>query len=94
MVVSARGDLGGAAAPAVEGDAGEVATAGATGAATAITVQTGTAEVPNHRTAYQLLQAVERYFATTEPASLALVLVTQSRLLIGRPLVEALDAFA
>ena len=89
MVVSARGDLGGAAAPVVEGDAGEVATAGA---ATTITVQTGTAEVPNHRTAYQLLQAVERYFATTEPASLALVLVTQSRLLIGRPLVEALDA--
>ena len=55
-------------------------------------MQTGTAEVPNHRAAYQLLQAVERYFATTEPASLALVLVTQSRLLIGRPLVEAIDA--
>ena len=42
--------------------------------------------------AYRMLHAIERYFSTTEPASLALVLVTQSRLLIGRPLVEALDA--
>ena len=92
MVVSARGDLGGEVAPAVEGEATEPATNTATSAATTITVQTGTAEVPNHRVAYQLLQAVEHYFATTEPASLALVLVTQSRLLIGRPLVEALDA--
>ena len=49
-------------------------------------------EKPNHRIAYQNLQAVERYFASTEPSSLALVLVTQARLLIGRPLVEALDA--
>jgi type VI secretion system protein ImpA len=39
-----------------------------------------------------MLQTVERYFAANEPASLALVLVTQARLLIGRPLVEALDA--
>lgn len=92
MVVSARGDLGGEAEPVVAGDSAEPAAIAATGAATTITVQTGTAEVPNHRVAYQLLQAVEHYFATTEPASLALVLVTQSRLLIGRPLVEALDA--
>ncbi|MDB5666941.1 type VI secretion system ImpA family N-terminal domain-containing protein [Cypionkella sp.] len=95
MVTSARGDLGGTASAVVQGAeatdvSGAVAVAG--GAGTTITVQTGTAEVPNHRAAYQLLQAVERYFATTEPASLALVLVTQSRLLIGRPLVEALDA--
>ena len=92
MVVSARGDLAAEPAPVVEGAAGEALAAVATGATTTITVQMGTAEVPNHRVAYQLLQAVERYFATTEPASLALVLVTQSRLLIGRPLVEALDA--
>ena len=92
MVVSARGDLGGEAEPVVAVDSAEPAVSAATGAATTITVQTGTAEVPNHRVAYQLLQAVEHYFATTEPASLALVLVTQSRLLIGRPLVEALDA--
>ncbi|MDZ4309129.1 MAG: type VI secretion system ImpA family N-terminal domain-containing protein [Cypionkella sp.] len=92
MVVAARGDLGAAVAPVVEGTEGEAAAPISAGAATTITVQTGTTEVPNHRIAYQLLQAVERYFATTEPASLALVLVTQSRLLIGRPLVEALDA--
>lgn len=49
-------------------------------------------EVPDHRAAYRALRGVERYFVNTEPASLALVLVTQSRLLIGRPLVEAIDA--
>ena len=89
MVLSARGDLG--AQPATTDDAPE---SGATlaGNPTTITVQTGTAEVPNHRAAYRLLQTVEQYFASTEPASLALLLVTQSRLLIGRPLVEALDA--
>ncbi|MFC3182844.1 type VI secretion system protein TssA [Cypionkella sinensis] len=92
MVTAARGDLGEAAPVATESTDGDLPAVAAGGAATTITVQTGTAEVPNHRAAYQLLQAVERYFATTEPASLALVLVTQSRLLIGRPLVEAIDA--
>ena len=37
------------------------------------------------------LQAVEAYLAHNEPSSAALLLVTQARLLIGRPLIEALE---
>jgi type VI secretion system protein ImpA len=49
-------------------------------------------DVADHRAAYRLLQSIETYFVAKEPSSLAVVLVTQARLLIGRPLVEALDA--
>lgn len=93
MVLAARGDLAGEASAADDGqatdDAGtdSVATSGK-----AATINAPVGDVPNHKTAYRMLHAIERYFSTTEPASLALVLVTQSRLLIGRPLVEALDA--
>lgn len=85
MVLQARGDL--SASPAAPD-----ATAQTANGAPPVAMQTASAEVPHHRAAYQLLQSVERYFANTEPASLALLLVTQSRLLIGRPLVDALDA--
>ncbi|MEP3944618.1 type VI secretion system ImpA family N-terminal domain-containing protein [Ascidiaceihabitans sp.] len=37
------------------------------------------------------LRAIETYLARFEPSSAALLLVTQSRLLIGRPLIEALE---
>ncbi len=37
------------------------------------------------------LEAAERYLAQNEPSSPALLLVTQARLLIGRPLIEALE---
>lgn len=95
MILAARGDLGGdAATAAAPGDGAQpgAPAAAATGATSTFTVQTAVGDVANHRAAYQMLQTVEHYFATTEPASLALVLVTQARLLIGRPLVEALDA--
>jgi len=99
MILAARSDLGGSD-PAAEAEAGDDGAAGATavpaaggsGATATFTVQTAVGDVANHRAAYQMLQTVEHYFATSEPASLALVLVTQARLLIGRPLVEALDA--
>lgn len=95
MVTTARGDLGGAAqtfeTDAQTGEGGAAPAAAAGGGAITMTVQTGTADVPDHKAAYRLLSAVEGYFVTQEPASLALVLVMQSRLLIGRPLVEALD---
>lgn len=95
MVVQARPDLIAPAEATADDAAGAdpdapPGTAGAMGAT--ITIAATPAEVPNHRAAFRLLRAIEHYFATTEPASLALVLVTQSRLLIGRPLVEALDA--
>ena len=98
MVLAARGDLGGVAADATNADAGapdgdtSTDSVGAVGKAATITINAPVGDVPDHKTAYRMLHAVEHYFSTTEPASLALVLVTQSRLLIGRPLVEALDA--
>lgn len=98
MVLAARGDLAGETADAAVANTGQdVAEVGSeqattSGKAATITINAPVGDVPDHRTAYRILHAIERYFSTTEPASLALVLVTQSRLLIGRPLVEALDA--
>ncbi|AUH32951.1 ImpA family type VI secretion system protein [Paracoccus tegillarcae] len=39
----------------------------------------------------QALEGAERFLARNEPSSPALLLVTQARLLIGRPLIEALE---
>jgi type VI secretion system protein ImpA len=92
MVLAARGDLGAEPVVQASGDSSETgAVAGvATGATITITAAVG--EVASHRAAYRMLQSIETYFVTNEPSSLAVVLVTQARLLIGRPLVEALDA--
>jgi type VI secretion system protein ImpA len=93
MVLSARGDLGSAAKPAVTSDDATPQAGGAAIAAGAtITVTTAVGEIADHRAAFRQLQAIETYFVANEPSSLAVVLVTQARLLIGRPLVEALDA--
>ena len=100
MVLAARGDLGGVAADDDAGGSGDAAAQGdgsgdsgpVSGKAATITINAPVGDVPDHKTAFRMLHAIEHYFSTTEPASLALVLVTQSRLLIGRPLVEALDA--
>ena len=93
MILQARADLGGAVAEPGEvsgdGSAGEQRT-GAAGSTT-FTIAATPAGVPDHRAAWRLLGAVERYFAMQEPSSLAMILVMQSRKLIGRPLVEALD---
>ncbi|MDE0849850.1 type VI secretion system ImpA family N-terminal domain-containing protein [Yoonia sp.] len=48
-------------------------------------------KIPNRAAALATIKAIESYFATHEPSSPALLLVTQSRLLFGRPLVEALE---
>ncbi len=47
--------------------------------------------VPSPAAAKAVLQAVEQYFAQREPSSAAVLLITQARLLIGRPLIEALE---
>ena len=47
--------------------------------------------VASHAEARQALVACEVYFRHSEPSSAALLLVTQARLLIGKPLIEALD---
>lgn len=47
--------------------------------------------IANHGAAATALKAAEDYFLRTEPSSPALILVHQARLLIGRPLTEALE---
>lgn len=51
-------------------------------------------EVSSHGQAAAILTEIERYFCTVEPSSPALILVHQARKLLGRPLVEALEALA
>jgi type VI secretion system protein ImpA len=95
MVLAARGDLGAAAVPAATDDLTDAAAPtdpGHTAAGATFTVTMAVGDVADHRAAYRLLQSIETYFVAKEPSSLAVVLVTQARLLIGRPLVEALDA--
>lgn len=99
LVETARPDLAGAAADA-EDEGGAVAEVAEGGEAPAsggsagqtITMTAVVGDIPNHRAAYRALKALEAYFVSTEPSSLALILVTQSRILIGRPLSEAFDA--
>ncbi|MCC5974381.1 MAG: type VI secretion system ImpA family N-terminal domain-containing protein [Rubellimicrobium sp.] len=47
--------------------------------------------IPDRATAAAALVAIEAYFARHEPASAALLLVTQARLLVGKSLVEAIE---
>lgn len=48
----------------------------------------------SHGEAIAMLEDIEAYFATKEPSSPALLLVHQARRLVGRPLIEALEALA
>ncbi|MDC0659436.1 type VI secretion system ImpA family N-terminal domain-containing protein [Leisingera sp. SS27] len=48
--------------------------------------------IVSHLHARRTLEACELYYRKAEPSSAALLLVTQARLLIGKPLVEALRA--
>ncbi|MFQ1701974.1 ImpA family type VI secretion system protein [Loktanella agnita] len=48
-------------------------------------------DVPNRAAAMQSLTTIESYLATNEPASPALLLITQARLLVGKPLVVAIE---
>lgn len=99
LVETARPDLAGAAADAEDeggavaevADGGEAPASGGSAGQT-ITMTAVVGDIPNHRAAYRALKALEAYFVSTEPSSLALILVTQSRILIGRPLSEAFDA--
>ncbi len=47
--------------------------------------------ITSHSHARLTLEACEHYYRHSEPSSAALLLVTQARLLIGRPLIEALE---
>ena len=48
-------------------------------------------DVGSHAHAKSILEACEHYYRRAEPSSAALLLVTQARLLIGKPLIEALE---
>ena len=50
------------------------------------------AQIPDQASALRALRAAEAYFLRREASSPALILVHQARMLIGRPLVEALEA--
>lgn len=54
-------------------------------------VEAPTSDVANHAHAKGILEACETYYRRYEPSSAALLLVTQARLLIGKPLIEALE---
>ncbi|MFI0844718.1 ImpA family type VI secretion system protein [Mesorhizobium sp. IMUNJ 23232] len=98
FIESARPDLGGAGAepeelPAagVEGDAGaqDGSAAATTGKAPA---RADAITIADHAAAAAALLAAEQYFGRSEPSSPALILVHQARLLVGKPLVAALEA--
>ncbi len=48
--------------------------------------------VASHRAAAAALLAAEQYFGRHEPSSPALILIHQARMLVGKPLIAALDA--
>ena len=94
MILQARSDLGGEVVEEGTGEAtveGEQGTAIAVAGKASYTIAATPAGVPDHRAAWRLMGALERYFSLYEPSSLGLILVMQSRKLIGRPLTEAMD---
>jgi type VI secretion system protein ImpA len=48
-------------------------------------------KIADQATAKQALRAIEIFFARNEPSSAALLLVIQARLLVGKPLIEAIE---
>ncbi len=94
LVEQARSDLAGSGEDAQDagGEAGDVAgDMSAPAAGPTASQPTPSLSIPDMATAQSALRAVEAYFAANEPSAAALLLVTQARLLVGRPLVEALD---
>ncbi|RJE81926.1 type VI secretion system protein TssA [Paracoccus onubensis] len=103
MIVSARPDLrawSAANAAAVEtriGDAAETETPAAgvnpvgQPALPPKTAAGAVPTIPNRATGAAALDAAKAWLAANEPSSPALVLVTQARLLVGAPLVEAIE---
>jgi type VI secretion system protein ImpA len=97
FIESARPDLGGGAADAAEAAASAEAGQTANGAAVLSAPQGAPASadainIASHAAAASALLAAEQYFGRVEPSSPALILVHQARLLVGKPLVAALEA--
>lgn len=94
VIHTARPDLRAADLPAAANRSQEVPVASPVAADAAIpapVVSSEAATIVSHLHARRVLEACERYYSRAEPSSAALLLVTQARLLIGRPLIEALE---
>ncbi len=97
LIGQARPDLQGELAPVVAKASNEsaVATPGEPAVASAAPAATmpslAPQVIPSQAAARQALRAIEMFFARFEPSSAALLLVTQARLLVGKPLIEAIE---
>lgn len=98
-ITNARSDLVSAAhtaeeVPASEEDSGGAAPAAGGGvpfSAAAAAARGGGGDVVSHLHAKRLLEGCESYYRRYEPSSATLLMVTQARSLIGKPLLEALE---
>ena len=80
------------AAPEAPGPDADMAAPGAIQSPpTAAAAPVSTLKIANRATASATLDAARSWLATQEPSSPALMLVTQARALIGKPLVEAIE---
>lgn len=97
LIEIGRTDLGGAGAAtgaeasAPEDGADDAAATARPAPSTAIAA-TGSVVVSDHAGAAAALMAAEGYFMRFEPSTPALILVHQARMLVGKPLIAALDA--
>ena len=97
MIVQARPDLQSDMAPppvpAADATAADPATATAdTPQAVSLTVPSlAPTLIPTQGAARQALRGIETYFAQYEQSSAAMLLVIQARLLVGKPLIEAIE---
>jgi type VI secretion system protein ImpA len=105
MIAGARSDLQPWSAPEASDDAAPDAADDATDQAdapvdgdgpaptptAAVAAPTVVTKIPTRTAAIRTISAIESYFATHEPAAPALSLITQARLLVGKPLIEAIE---
>ncbi|MFM2388912.1 MAG: hypothetical protein RLZZ437_467 [Pseudomonadota bacterium] len=97
LIVQARPDLQAEMAPppppaGADDDAQDDSSDAAPAAAVAMTVPSlAPTQLPSQGAARQALRGIETYFAQYEQSSAAMLLVIQARLLVGKPLIEAIE---
>lgn len=99
FIENGRPDLGPGDPSALEAETTPDGSAGAEGgepgvaaASRTATTPAGAIAIPDAAAAANALLAAELYFGRFEPSSPALILIHQARLLVGKPLVRALEA--
>lgn len=94
-ISAARPDLRAADVPSEPlpdaGATSDEAESGASETAAPAVVAAPPTDITGHAHARSVLEACEHYYRRAEPSSASLLLVTQARLLIGKPLIEALE---